>query len=53
MCAIHAGRSLAALAGGCKGEGSKVIRPVWEEIHLWIAWFTTAWQALHVPSTGG
>ena len=28
-------------------------RPVWEEIHLWIAWFTPAWQAQHVPSTGG
>ena len=21
----------------------KVARPVWEEIHLWIAWFTAAW----------
>ena len=46
--------SLAALAGGGKGEGSKKWPgPVWEEIHLWIAWLTPTWQAQHVPSTGG
>ena len=32
-------------------RGRKVTRPVWEEIHFWIAWFTPAWLARHVPST--
>ena len=52
MCAVHAGRSLAALAGGGK-RVKKVARPVWEENRFWIAWFAPAWQAQHVPSTGG
>ena len=55
MCQVRVGRqkviSLVALAGGGKVERSKVTRPVWEETHFWIMWYSPVWQAQHVPST--